>query len=100
MKSARVLTCQQTVWRELCTARCHLATLLNTSQVNTLASLIPHHSLVLDLGQLDPGKRLAMQKWSGGLVCGQGGAAAAIVSTYLGGASRIPANSIVYLPAY
>lgn len=48
----------------------------------TLALLLPHHKFVLYLDQLDPGKRLAIQKWPRGLQYSPG-------RYLLGGISRI-----------
>lgn len=78
--------------RELCTGSCHLATLPNPSWLNIPAPLTPYHSLVLDLSQPSPGRRLglAMQRQTGVLGCDLGGVEVATVSTCSGSVAGAP----------
>lgn len=48
--------CQQLGRREPCSGSCHLPTLPNPNEVNSLGLLTPQHNLVLDLGKVCPGK--------------------------------------------
>lgn len=74
-----------------CITRCHTP---QSKSSEHPGPLIPQHSLVLDLCHLGPRKRLAMQRWPGGLVCGPCETSEAIVSTSCGGTSRIMVTSV------